>query len=369
MRGGEHVAEELWTLRLGLKLLGERAKVGSFWWPYISNLPQAFNVPIFFSREEIGNLQYIPLIHQVNKRCKLLLGFEAVVKSVIENLVSEQHPFGGQDVDAAALGWAMSAVSTRAFRLHGHVMSDGKRGSTPMLLPLIDMCNHDFHANARIVQEADSGSDRTLVKVVAEEKIEEGESILLNYGSLTNDLLLLDYGFIVPENQHDYVELKYDELLLDAAAITAGVQCTAFASPAPWQQEFLSQLNFHGDNSNSRVILGGPEMVDGRLVAALRILFAEDSESIKKHGLNTLQSLTVEAPLGVPNESNVLRTIVALCVIALGHFPTQILEDETILRKEGNSEALKLAIAFRLSKKELLIKVMKTLTQKVKSLR
>ncbi|KAH9295074.1 hypothetical protein KI387_038662, partial [Taxus chinensis] len=70
--------EELWTLRLGLKLLGERAKVGSFWWPYISNLPQAFNVPIFFSREEIENLQYIPLIHQVNKRCKLLLRFEAV---------------------------------------------------------------------------------------------------------------------------------------------------------------------------------------------------------------------------------------------------------------------------------------------------
>ena len=81
MRGGEHVAEELWTLRLGLKLLGERAKVGSFWWPYISNLPQAFNVPIFFSREEIGNLQYIPLIHQVYFYC-LFLCFGCVLSIV-----------------------------------------------------------------------------------------------------------------------------------------------------------------------------------------------------------------------------------------------------------------------------------------------
>lgn len=61
----ERLAEELWAMKLGLKLLQERAKVGSFWWPYISNLPETYSVPIFFPGEDIKNLQYAPLLHQV----------------------------------------------------------------------------------------------------------------------------------------------------------------------------------------------------------------------------------------------------------------------------------------------------------------
>lgn len=59
------LAEELWAMKLGLKLLGERSKIGSFWWPYISNLPETYSVPIFFPGEDIKNLQYAPLLYQV----------------------------------------------------------------------------------------------------------------------------------------------------------------------------------------------------------------------------------------------------------------------------------------------------------------
>lgn len=82
----------------------------------------------------------------------------------LENLVDDHHPFGGQNVDASSLGWAMSAVSSRAFRLHGKKLPDGTQSDIPMMLPLIDMCNHSFSANARIVQEPDSKNSNTLVK-------------------------------------------------------------------------------------------------------------------------------------------------------------------------------------------------------------
>lgn len=59
------MTEELWAMRLGLRLLQERAKSDSFWWPYIANLPETFTVPIFFPGEDIKNLQYAPLLHQV----------------------------------------------------------------------------------------------------------------------------------------------------------------------------------------------------------------------------------------------------------------------------------------------------------------
>jgi len=67
-----------------------------------------------------------------------------------------RSPFYGQDVNSSSLGWAMSAASSRAFRLHGEI---------PMLLPLIDMCNHSFNPNARIVQEGSVNSLDMSVKV------------------------------------------------------------------------------------------------------------------------------------------------------------------------------------------------------------
>ncbi|TKY60976.1 Histone-lysine N-methyltransferase setd3 [Spatholobus suberectus] len=361
------VPEELWAMKLGLKLLQERAKVGSFWWPYISNLPEAYTVPIFFPGEDIKNLQYAPLLHQVNKRCRFLLDFEQEVKRAVGNLTPDKHPFGGQEVDASSLGWAMSAVSSRAFRLYGEKDPDGIRIDIPMMLPLIDMCNHSFNPNAKMVQEQDTSSMKMQVKVVAETAIKEDDPLLLCYGCLNNDLFLLDYGFVVHSNPYDCIELRYDGALLDAASMAAGVSSPNFSAPAPWQELILSQLNLAGETPDFKVSLGGQETVDGRLLAALRVLLSSNMEIVQKYDLGTLQSLDAEAPLGVANDIAVFRTLIALCVIALGHFPTKIMDDESLL-KQGASGSTDLAIQYRIQKKSLIIDVMKNLSKRVKLL-
>ena len=109
-------------------------------------------------------------------------------------------------------------------------------------------------------------------------------------------------------------------------------------------------------------------MVEGRLLAALRAILASDMETVQKHDLNTLKSLSVEGPLGISNEVSALRTIITLCVIALEHFPTKIMEDETALKQEGISDSAKLAIEFRIQKKLAIIDVMRDLTRRVKLL-
>ncbi|XP_038876214.1 uncharacterized protein LOC120068497 isoform X2 [Benincasa hispida] len=361
-----YLADELWSMKLGLKLLKERAKVGSFWWTYIGNLPEAFTVPIFFPGDDIKNLQYAPLLYQVNKRCRFLLDFEKEVKRTLDSIKPENHPFCGQTVDASSLGWAMAAVSSRAFRLYGKNLTDGTPSSVPMMLPLVDMCNHSFNSNARIIQEQDA-SMKLKVKVVAETEIEGNAPLTLNYGCLDNDLFLLDYGFVIPSNQYDYIELKYDEALLEAASIVAGISSENFSSPAPWQRLILTKLNLHGEAALLKVSIGGSEIVDGRLLAALRVLLSVDEATVQKHDLSVLKSLSAEAPLGVANEVAALRTVIALCVIALGHFPTKIMEDETLLKKCEN-ETSKLAIQFRLQKKSVIIDVMSSLTRRVKLL-
>lgn len=363
----QHVPEELWAMKLGLKLLQERARKGSFWWPYISNLPETYTVPIFFPGEDIKNLQYAPLLYQVNKRCRFLLEFEKILKHELENLEPDDHPFGGQDVDSSALGWAMSAVSSRAFRLHGGKRPDGTRSNVPMMLPLIDMCNHSFDPNAEIVQDEEKSDRSMLVKVVAGRQIKQNDPLLLNYGCLSSDLFLLDYGFVIPSNPYNCIELKYDAALLDAASMAAGVSSPNFSSPSPWQRQILSHLNLQVPNSDLKVTLGGGELVEGRLLAALRVVLSNDEEAVKQHDLETLKSLTVEAPLGILTEVSALRTVVALCVIALGHFPTKIMEDESLL-KQNVSHTTELAIQFRIQKKSLIVDVMRDLSRRVKLL-
>lgn len=88
--------------------------------------------------------------------------------------------------------------------------------------------------------------------------IETDAPVTLNYGSLTNDLFLLDYGFVISSNPHDHVELKYDGVLLDAAAIATGASSPSFSSPTEWQREILSQLNLHGDGAFLKVAIPTP---------------------------------------------------------------------------------------------------------------
>ncbi|KAI0492984.1 hypothetical protein KFK09_027260 [Dendrobium nobile] len=361
------IPEELWIMRLGLRLLQERATVNSFWWPYISNLPETYSVPIFFSGEDMKNLQYIPLVYQVNKRCSFLLEFEKEVKTILETVETKHHPFGGQDVNASSLGWAMSAVSSRAFCLHGEVLSNGQKRDIHMLLPFIDMCNHSFQPNAKIVQEQEKGSSKMSVKVVAETQIAQNSPILLNYGCLSNDLFLLDYGFVIPSNPFDHVELKYDGILLDAAGIAAGLSSPSFSSPTQWQQEILCQLNLLGDGAITKVNLGGSGVIDGRLLAALRVLLASNKEIVQNLDLDTLMTLSQKAPLGISIEIAALRIIIALCVVALEHFPTKIMQDESILK--GNiSTCMQLAVQFRMQKKLMIIDVMRKLSHRIKIL-
>lgn len=90
-------------------------------------------------------------------------------------------------------------------------------------------------------------------QVVAETQVKENDPLLLNYGCLSNDFFLLDYGFVIESNPYDTIELKYDEGLLDAASMAAGVASPKFSSPAPWQHQLLSQLNLAGKMPDLKV--------------------------------------------------------------------------------------------------------------------
>lgn len=88
---------------------------------------------------------------------------------------------------------------------------------------------------------------------MADTEIKQDDPILLNYGLLSNDFFLLDYGFVLVSNPYDYIELKYDVAFLEAASMAAGIFSPYFAAPASWQEQVLCQLNLAGESPDLKV--------------------------------------------------------------------------------------------------------------------
>lgn len=341
---------------------------------------------MFFPPEEITALQYPPVTEQVKRRCRWLLGFTSDVLTPIRGTSAD--PFEGVEIDANALGWALAAVTSRAFRVRGPEYPAA-------MLPLIDMCNHSFEPNAKI-----QGTSSGTLAMVTTREVAAGEPILISYGALPNDFLLLDYGFIIPDNPYDTVQLRFDRNLVEASKAVANVGSTIPSGtkesdglggqpipPLPaWQTKALESLGLAGSGANTEVSMiqliqlpsgaasasAGGCPVDARLLGGVRVLCAANAGELgSRSGVEALGSW--DSPLSLRNEIATLRTLSGMALICLSQFQGTAEDDVEVLRhgidpksKGPLSSDMQLAVRFRLEKKRLLEAALKALAGRIK---
>ena len=175
------VPEELWSVRLALALLAERAKGdASRWAPYIATLPASYpGCPIFWGAEDLKALQYPPLAAQVAKRCKFLLDFTKGELDVLGGEGAAADPFGGVSVDVNGLGWRLRRrAAARSARVARRSLAHACRSSTCATTP-------STRTAPSLGRE--SGAAGAL-SVVAKRAVAEGGRSLC-YGELPNDFL------------------------------------------------------------------------------------------------------------------------------------------------------------------------------------
>lgn len=84
-----------------------------------------------------------------------------------------------------------------------------------LVTPLFDFLNHSFEPNCRVVlSEKDFlGKKTPTVELEALRKIDIGEQLLINYGNYSNISLLQKFGFTVPNNPYNSLQMtpKYHE--------------------------------------------------------------------------------------------------------------------------------------------------------------
>ncbi|KAI9101939.1 hypothetical protein DFS34DRAFT_437262 [Phlyctochytrium arcticum] len=183
---------------------------GSFWSPYLNVLPKSYDLPIWWSDDELKLLSGTNLLHTVSERRKVLERGFSLLQDVCANL------FPSGSLTWTNFLWAYSAISSRAFPKtkaivsSTHLQHDAAlelaeiaEGKTVLCMyPILDMLNH------RRAQPIEWRIDSTKgVAFVSQVAIENYSELFNNYGAKGNENLLGNYGFVLEENPEDYVKI------------------------------------------------------------------------------------------------------------------------------------------------------------------
>ncbi|XP_008793878.2 ribulose-1,5 bisphosphate carboxylase/oxygenase large subunit N-methyltransferase, chloroplastic isoform X5 [Phoenix dactylifera] len=168
--------------RLAVVLLAEQ-KLGqnSGWATYISNLPRKDEMhnTIFWSKDELEMIRSSPVYQETfDKKAYIVKEFSALRPAL------EHFPQTFGDVRLEDFMHAYALVTSRAWATSKGIY----------LIPFADFLNHDGTSDAILLSDEDN-------------KISE---VMIRYGKFSNATLLLDFGFTLPYNTYDQVQIWMD---------------------------------------------------------------------------------------------------------------------------------------------------------------
>ncbi|CAG8465955.1 17519_t:CDS:2 [Acaulospora colombiana] len=97
--------------------------------------------------------------------------------------------------------WACNVISSRCFP--NKLIEPDEVELNEALFPLADSLNH--RPRQRITWKVQG---RSALHLITEDGIEAGEQVFNNYGTKSNEELLIGYGFCIPDNPDDWVAIK-----------------------------------------------------------------------------------------------------------------------------------------------------------------
>lgn len=192
----------------------------------------------------------------------------------------------------------------------------------------------------------------------------------ISYGSLCNDTLLLDYGFVPSEaNPFDFVSVPFTTQLIATAREVVGLGDAPFGDAtagalsdvpdgstplARWQEGALEHL---GLAEGAGGAVGGAGW--GKVVGAVRVVCAGDPGEIglgvlAEGGYDYAGCEALNGRLGGRGgrgEVEVLKTLLGMTVCGMMQFQTGMQEDEELLSRGGLGGNMRLCLEYRLRKK------------------
>ncbi|KAJ8511506.1 hypothetical protein OPV22_001940 [Ensete ventricosum] len=180
--------------RLAVVLLAEK-KQGEYsgWAVYVNSLPSIDEMhnAIFWSKDELEMVRESAIYQET-------INLQAHIKKEYSVLrpVLEQFPYVFGDVHLMDFMHAYALVTSRAW--------DTSKGVS--LIPFADFLNHDGTCDAVLLDDV----HKEISEVIVDRDYAVGEQVMIRYGKFSNATLLLDFGFTLPYNKYDQVQLLMD---------------------------------------------------------------------------------------------------------------------------------------------------------------
>jgi hypothetical protein len=203
--------------------------LAQFFSPYIDLLPvgKQTNSPFYWKNDEAALLKNTNLGGSLNAKLTAILDeWYVSVKTLPEKFRGAQFDsdmdfyakfryLDGDEVIEEVLNhkswtsfgaylWASIIFTSRAFP--HKIIDDSAKDGQAMLLPLIDLLNHDNSTKIDWKYEVEDKSG--YFSLHSYEPYQEGCEIFNNYGAKGNEELLMGYGFVIPDNLNDSVALR-----------------------------------------------------------------------------------------------------------------------------------------------------------------
>lgn len=129
-------------------------------------------------------------------------------------------------------------------------------------MPGIDLADHHPNPSCSVINDLASNA----FLLVANRKISKGESLTIDYGPLSSDELLSDYGFTVESNPHDRISVNCDYSVLGIVRLAMGQVGQQDSNTAPLLPLAPStatiDIEENASSSPSTIGRGGPELND-----------------------------------------------------------------------------------------------------------
>ncbi|KAF1957412.1 SET domain-containing protein [Byssothecium circinans] len=198
----------------------------STWAPYFAVLPSEFNTLMFWSDDELAELQASAVVHKIGKKAAdesfrnellpVIKEFAEIFFSGDERAKERAEEMGGEqglrlmhNMGSLIMAYAFDvepADAKKEVDEEGYASEDEDEALPKGMVPLADMLNADADRNnARLFYEENSLSMKALAPIKA------GEEIFNDYGPLPRSDLLRRYGYITDNYaRYDVVEIPFD---------------------------------------------------------------------------------------------------------------------------------------------------------------
>lgn len=236
------------------------------WKIYLNSLPKQFDNPYFCDKNE--------LIHVPVNLLKKCVEQNDLIKKNFLKLTSQVPDI---QVEIDLFKWAYFVVNTRSvYQNHNsiehlikkkkltYMLSDEPK---MILVPFLDLLNHSDCTNTESSIGYDNGNN-LVFQIRTKKKIKKYQQLFINYGNHDNTKLLLEYGFIIKNNRHDFMEIQLEDII--------SLLKVEYKSQYIHREKFVF-IREHNLNEQMFVTRTGNDILSHNLLIVLQIIFIEQN--------------------------------------------------------------------------------------------